>query len=126
MTAITAGKREGFEHAWRTLIKDGPPVTASLMPEGAGDPAFAQTGGPGYQQVLVPCDPAAVRKMGHDTAVEAARGAQVEIFDTGILAQGGKLEPRGQFLAVTFSGLAINQQAETLFGKREFPLTFFC
>ena len=49
MTAITAGKREGFEHAWRSLIEDRPTVTASLMPEGAGDPAFAQTGRPGYQ-----------------------------------------------------------------------------
>jgi len=53
--------------------------------------------------------------MRHDTAVKTARGAQVDIFDTGILAQGGELEPRGQFLGVTLSGLAVDQQAEALF-----------
>jgi len=41
VAAIAAGKREGFEHARRTLIEDGPPIPASLVPEGASDPAFA-------------------------------------------------------------------------------------
>ena len=45
MAAIATGKSEGFEHARGALIKDGPPVTASLMAQGAGDPAFARTGG---------------------------------------------------------------------------------
>jgi len=44
VAAIAAGKREGFEHARRTLIEDGAPIPASLVTQGAGDPAFAQTG----------------------------------------------------------------------------------
>ena len=60
---------------------------------GAGDPAFAQTCGPGDQQVLMPGDPAAIRKMRHDTAVKATGCAQVQILDAGVLAQGGELEP---------------------------------
>ena len=80
-----AGKSEGFEHARGALIEDGPPVTARLMAKGAGDPAFAKAGGPGNQQVLMARNPAATRKMGHDTAVKAAWRAQVQIFDAGIL-----------------------------------------
>ena len=62
-------------------------------------------------------DPTTIRKMGHDTAVEAARGAQVEIFDACILAQGGEIEPRRQLFGVTFSRLAIDQQAKAFFER---------
>ena len=79
MAAVAAGQSKGFEHARGALIEDGPPVTASLVAEGAGDPAFAEAGGAGYQQVLVPGDPAAIRKMRHDTAVKATGRAQVQI-----------------------------------------------
>ena len=111
----TAGKSEGFEHARGALIEDGPSVTARLVPKGAGDPAFAKAGRTGDQQVLMARNPAAIGKMRHDTAVKAARRAQVQIFDAGILTQGSEPEPRGQFLAVTFSSLAVDQQTETLF-----------
>ncbi len=63
------------------------------------------------------CDPAAIGKMRHDTAVETTGRAQVQILDTGILTQGCELEPGGQVLAVTFSGLTVNPQAETLFER---------
>ena len=118
VAAVAPGQSEGFEHAWRALIEDGPPVTASLMAQGAGDPAFAKTGRAGYQQVLMTRDPGAICKMRHDTAVKAARRAQIQIFDAGILAQGGKLEPRGQLLAVTFSGFAVDEDAEALFERQ--------
>ena len=38
-----SGQSEGFEPARGALIEDGPPVTASLMAEGAGDPAACST-----------------------------------------------------------------------------------
>ena len=41
VAAVTASKSEGFEHARCALIEDGPPVTARLVAEGAGDPTFA-------------------------------------------------------------------------------------
>jgi len=41
----------------------------------------------------MPGDPTAIRKMRYDTAVEAARRAQIQILNAGILAQGGELEP---------------------------------
>jgi hypothetical protein len=41
----------------------------------------------------MPGDPTTIRKMGHDTAVQATGRAQVQILDAGILTQGGELEP---------------------------------
>ena len=66
----------------------------------------------------MPGDPTAIRKMRHHAAVKATGRAQVEIFDACVLAQSRKLEPRSQFLAVTFGGFAVDQEVETLF-KRE-------
>lgn len=43
--------------------------------------------------------------------------AQVQILDAGILAQGGELQPRGQFLAVTFGCLAVDKDARALFER---------
>ena len=86
MAAVATGQSKSLEHSWGPLIEDGPSVSASLVPERAGDPAFAQTGGPGYQQVLVPGDPAAIRKAGHDTAIKAAGRAQVQIPKTDVVA----------------------------------------
>ena len=63
-------------------------------------------------------NPAAIRKMRHDTAVKAPRRAQVQILDAGVLTQGREPESGGQFLAVSLSGLAVDQYAEALF-KRE-------
>ena len=89
---ITYG-RSPFEHARGALIEDRSSIPACLVAKGAGDPALAQTGGPGNQQVCMPRDPAAIRKMRHDTTVKATRRAQVQILDAGFLAQGGELEP---------------------------------
>jgi len=114
MATVTAGKREGFEHARGPLIEDGPPIPASLVTQCAGNPTFAKAGRTSYQQVLMPGDPTAIRKMGHDTAVKPTRRAQVQILDAGILAQGGELQPRGELFAVTLSGLAVDQQAESV------------
>ena len=40
VAAVAAGQSEGFEHARRALIEDGPPVPARLVAEGTGDPTF--------------------------------------------------------------------------------------
>ena len=107
-----------IEPARGALIEDGPPVPASLVAEGAGDPAFAKTGGAGDQQVLLARNPAAIRKMGHDTAVKAAWRAQVQIFDAGILAQGGEFKAGRQLLIVSFCRLAVDQQAGAIFKRK--------
>ena len=115
MSPITTGEGKGFEHAWRTLIEDRSPVRTSLVAKSAGDPAFAEARRSGYQQVLMTRDPTAIRKKGHDTAVQTTGCAKIKIFDAGILAQGGELEARGQLLAVAFCGFSVNKQAEALF-----------
>jgi hypothetical protein len=51
------------------LIDDGPTIPTRLVTKGAGDPAFAEARESYDQQVLMPGDPATIRKMRHHTAV---------------------------------------------------------
>ena len=98
--------------------RTGLPSRQALWPRVPSDPAFAKASGTSYQQVLMPDDPTTIRNTGHDTAVKTTGRAQVQILDTGVLTQGGELQPRGQFLGVAFSRLALDQQAETLLERQ--------
>ena len=40
VAAVATGKSEGFEHARGALIKDGPPVSASFVAQGARGSSF--------------------------------------------------------------------------------------
>ncbi len=112
VTSVPSGEGEGFEEARDAVIDDASPVTACLVAESAGDPAFAEAGLAGDQQVLAPIDPAAFDEMRHDSAIEAARRAAIEILDAGGLAQCGKLQACGQALGVSLCSLAIDKQAK--------------
>ena len=57
-------------------------------------------------------DPAAINEMGHDSGVDAAGCAHVDIFDTGLLSQGSGPEPCGQALGRPHISLPVDQQAE--------------
>jgi len=46
LDAESAAKCEGFEHTRGALIEDRPPIPASLMPEGAGNPTLPRPVGP--------------------------------------------------------------------------------
>ncbi len=80
--AVSAGDGECLEQLRHPVINDASAVPASLVAERTGDPALSETGWPGDEQVLVPADPGAVDEVSHHGAVDAARGAQVEIFHT--------------------------------------------
>src|SRR5947208_182267 len=57
VAAIAAGEREITEHAGRALIEHRAVVAAGFVAEGAGKPAFADTGRPFDDQVLRLLDP---------------------------------------------------------------------
>lgn len=84
------------------------------MAERAGQPTFSDAGRAGDQTVLAPVDPVAGDQPGQQGAVEAARGAQVDVLDAGVLAQGGKLQARGHALGVALGGLAVGHDADPL------------
>ena len=115
VASVTPGQGEGLEETWDAVIDDAAPVPTGFVTQGAGNPAFAEAGLTGDQQVLMAIDPAAVDQMRHDGAVEATWGAQIKILDAGGLPEGGELQAGGQALGVALGGLAIDQEAEALF-----------
>src|SRR5215218_23782 len=73
-----------------------------------------QVGWTGDQDALVAVEPAAGGQPLEQRPVEAARGAQVDVLDAGVVPQGGELQPRCQAPALALGGLAVDQQAEPL------------
>jgi hypothetical protein len=70
--------------------------------------------GSGDQQVLAVGDPLTACKMLEQGAVEAARGAVVDVLDHGVLAQLGAAQPCLGALGVAPGGLALDQEREAL------------
>src|SRR5260370_16503023 len=71
-------------------------VTARLVSERAGEPAFAGAGFPSDQEVVSPPDPVPGRELGEQRLVETARRLGVGILDGGVLPEVRKLEPRSE------------------------------
>ena len=84
------------------------------MPEGAGDPAFADAGRAADQQIVVSVDPIAGGELLEQGAVETADGAQIDVLDHCGLAQAGELEAGHEALIVALGGLAVDHQPEAL------------
>jgi hypothetical protein len=56
-------------------------ITAGLVCEGAGNPAFSQACWPCDPQIFMAVDPATIDQMRHDCRIDAARAAPIEIFN---------------------------------------------
>ena len=100
MPPIAACEREGLEHPRHAMVEDGTVVAACLVAEGAGDPALADAGGAGDEQVVLARDPVAVAELGEEGALDTARRAQIDILDDSSLAQGGELQAGDEPLVV--------------------------
>jgi len=60
---------------------------AGLVPERAGEPAFAQTAGPGDEQIAAFGDPVAGGEFEEQSTVEPAWVLVIDIFDGGGMTQ---------------------------------------
>ncbi|MPC76250.1 hypothetical protein E2C01_070657 [Portunus trituberculatus] len=87
MATVAARESEVIEQPRNTLIEHGAIVTAGLVAERRGEPALADAGRAADQQVGMVIDPAALDKLGEQRAVEAARGAVVDVLDARLLTQ---------------------------------------
>ena len=57
-------------------------------------------------------DPFALGKLVEQGAIEAARGAVIDVLDDGVVAQPGIAQAGGQTFVVAMGHLAIDQQAK--------------
>jgi bacillopeptidase F (M6 metalloprotease family) len=71
----------------------------ALLP--SAEAALADAGRPADQKIGVVVDPLAFDQHGQQAAVEAARGAIVDVLDAGLLAQLGVLQSLGQPLVAS-------------------------
>jgi hypothetical protein len=83
VASVAACERQRFEQPGQAMIEDGAIVAAGLVAERAGDPSLACPGWSGDEQVVLAGDPIAIDELGEEGPVDAARGAQIDIFDDG-------------------------------------------
>ncbi|MEY9238380.1 hypothetical protein ABIF68_005995 [Bradyrhizobium japonicum] len=83
---------------------------------------YRTAGCPGDEQILVAIDPATFDEFGENGAVDAPRGAQIDVLDASSLAQCGDLEARGEPPGVAFGGFAVDQQADAIFERQGFEI----
>ena len=87
VAAVAACEHERIEQAGDAMVKDGTIVAAGFVAESASDPALADTGRPGDEQVLFATDPITVDELGEEGAIDAPRSPQIDVFDDCSLAQ---------------------------------------
>src|SRR5882757_4203266 len=81
MASVAAGQRQGLEQPRHAMVEDGTIVAACLVAQRACDPALADAGGAGDEQVLLARDPVTIDELGEERALDAARRAQIDILD---------------------------------------------
>ena len=84
MAAVAAGQREIGEQLGDALVKDRAVVAAGLVAESTGKPTFADAGRAAQDQIVVRVDPFAAGELVEQAAIEAARGAVIDILDDGL------------------------------------------
>src|SRR6202140_3038202 len=118
ISAVAASKSERLEQARDAMILDRTIIAAGLVAEGAGNPALAEPGWPGDEQVLVAADPVAADESGEDGAVDTTWGAQIDVFHACALAQRGELEAGRETFGVSFGGFAIDKKSDALLERQ--------
>ena len=112
IAAVAARERQVAEQLGDALIEDGAIVAASLVAEGAREPTFADAGRAADGQIVVGVDLVAGDELLEQQAIEAARGAVIDILDQRLLAQPGIAQPGGEFPVVPIGHLPIEQKRQ--------------
>ena len=99
-----AGEREFGEELGNPLIENRAVIAAGLVTEGTSKPRFAHAGRPAQNQIVVRVDPLAIGELVEERAVEAARGAVIDVLDASRLAQSGIAQPGGKPLVAAVKG----------------------
>ena len=68
------------------MIEDRAIVAAGPKADGAGEPALADSGRPDQDQIVVGDDPVPLGEPLEQGAIEAPRGAVVDVFDARLMA----------------------------------------
>jgi hypothetical protein len=78
------------------------------LAERAGNPALADACRPGNEQVLFAADPIPIDELGKEGAIDAARSAQIDIFDNCGLPQRGELQAHDEPFVLPLGCFAID------------------
>ena len=100
------------EQPGHSCVEDRHVFSASLVAERAGEPALAQTAGPGDEQIAALGDPITGREFEEQRAVEPTRRLIVDVLDAGGMTQLGDPRPCFKLLLSAQRQFVFEQQSE--------------
>ncbi len=100
MTTFTTGERQVREEPRHALVEDRTVIATCLVPERAGQPAVADAGRPGDDEIVVRRDPVTRDQLHEQRAVEPTRAAIVNILGCRLVAQFGDAQAGGELTVV--------------------------
>ena len=114
MTAIAARQRQAREQFGHALVKHRAIVTAGLVAQRAGEPAFTDTRRAADHQIVGRGDPVAGDELHEQRPVEPTAAAVIDILRRRLVTQLGKPQPGGQLAVVAEAPLPVEQQRQPL------------
>ncbi len=112
-TAVAVRQGEVLQEPRQAVVGDGEAEATGGLGQGAADPRFADPGRTDDQTVQMIAQPLAGGQVLDQGLVQTARGAVVEIFQAGGLAQAGLAQAGPQAALLAFGQLPVGEQAET-------------
>src|SRR5206468_12370860 len=112
--AVQTGRCQVVQQPGQPGVQYAVTFARRLVAERAGQPGLPDPGRPGDQNRPVLPYPAGAGQFAHHAAVEPARRAQVQVLQTGRLAQPCSLQPAGECRVGPFCRLALDQHPQLL------------
>jgi hypothetical protein len=112
VTRIAMCDRQIGEEPGDAGVENGHVFSASLVPERARQPTFAQAACPGYEQIAALGDPVAGGEFEKQGAIEPARDLIVDVFDAGGMTQASDPGARFELFLPAQRHFVFEQQAE--------------
>jgi len=109
---VTAREREILQQAGEAGVEDRAVVAASLVSDGAGQPALADAGGAAQRQIVMGIDPVTLEQGLEEASIQAACAAIIDVFWRGLMAQPGVSKTGNEALVMAMRHFPIEQQAQ--------------
>ena len=102
------------QEAGDSHVPDSEALPTGALSEGAGQPRLPGSGGADDERDLMRADPVAVREPHDRGSIQAALGAEVDVFDARGDAQARKLQEPGEPPVIAGTLLALEEERKAL------------
>ena len=120
VAAVALGERQLLQEAWQPEVHRAVSLSTGFVGERAGEVGLADAGRADDEHVVMLLDPGTLGQLQEQRLIQPAAVAEVDVLDTGRLAQLGLLQSRGELAVLAVADLPVHQQPQALFEAESF------